>query len=89
MEWIYVEESYGINLMGHTTGVVEWKVRVEYVRLNKSKHHDGVSSFVMIYEVVAETTKQAWDEALSMFEEELVFDERTYGRREMSVYIES
>ncbi len=75
--------------MGYTTGVVEWKVRVEYWMLNKSKHKDGVQSFGMIYEVAAETTKQAWERALDMFEEELTFDGRMYGRREMIVYIES
>lgn len=72
-----------------TSRIVEWKVRAQYEMLNKSKYKDGVNSFVMVYEVAAETIKQAWDRALNMFEEELIFDGRVYGRREMKVYIES
>lgn len=77
------EEKYG------TTGKVDWSVRIIYNMLNKSPYKDGVQEFTIGFSVVAETVKEAWEEALEMFQEEMTFDERIYGRTEMSVKIES
>lgn len=70
-----------------TTGPVTWTVRIEYELLNKSKFNDGTHMFTMTFTVAARSIEEAWREAMEHFNVELEFDERTYGRVEMSVRI--
>lgn len=68
---------------------VDWTVRATYKIWNTSLYKDGTPEYTIVFTVVAETVGKAWEEALEMFQEEMTFDERIYGRTEMSVKIES